>query len=749
MFLAKGKNIQMKHSTYRTICNMTNTLLEAAGMLLNSNNENEKQQLLRGVNEFAKTIEAYIETAGAECKELGNVIKGISRSLQQGIFEIGKYIVLFEQVDSSLNNIYETNFSLEYLKEETNFIRYISLLQWATEKYCILVASSDTPCGSRFFTHSVAQELCKIGIKTDLSDKFRASYAAIIDRNRTVAEKISFTESVVLEETLGDIQISIKSAGMNVRDSSNSVYVDISKGNEKLLNPMSDMPNFVRGLLFVVFDKQENMVCDIVGFDTYAPYLPCIRKENKLIKMIEETNPGVTFIRLPLPNFSTEYYTENEKYILDNNIDYSLLLVKPWIKSEIQNYIKDAEGVKEVLTPPASYVGVDGARRYEDHAGRYLNTANGHRKTMYQPDKPQRTIYMFGGCGISGIGVRDEGTCASALQLLLNEFAAEKGFVVENYGFPLEGTDALKEELAIFNSLPLKSGDIVLGLGNENYNIDRNYLKDRYKYGDIFFDKKHLTEAGYKLVAEGVFLALQENNFFEESLYKEQPDKKKDTCKYCLTDEQLQELNSYKQTLSELWETDLERAENIGAIVMNCNPFTLGHRYLIQEAAKNCEKLIIFVVQEDKSFFPYDDRIELVRQGVRDLQNVFVVGSGNFIISSLTFRSYFNKASLQDRQIDCTDDVTLFVNEIAPAAHIKKRFVGEEPLDNVTNQYNRTLEKILPMYGIEFVEIERVKSGDNVISASKVRQLLEEKQWKELQCFVPQSTLHYLEERFR
>ena len=187
---------------------------------------------------------------------------------------------------------------------------------------------------------------------------------------------------------------------------------------------------------------------------------------------------------------------------------------------------------------------------------------------------------------------------------------------------------------------------------------------------------------------------------------------------------------------------------SVGALVMNCNPFTLGHRYLIEQAAKQCEQLLIFVVQEDKSFFPYNDRIELVRQGVQDLPNVSVVGSGKFIISSLTFQSYFNKAALQDRTIDCSDDVTLFVNEIAPAANIKTRFVGEEPLDQVTNQYNRTLEKILPMHGIRFVEIPRITTGDNVISASRVRQLLQEKNWDEIKRYVPETTLRYLEERF-
>ena len=47
----------------------------------------------------------------------------------------------------------------------------------------------------------------------------------------------------------------------------------------------------------------------------------------------------------------------------------------------------------------------------------------------------------------------------------------------------------------------------------------------------------------------------------------------------------------------------------IGAIVMNCNPFTLGHKYLIKESLKKVDYLYIFVVEEDKSIFPFKDKI--------------------------------------------------------------------------------------------------------------------------------------------
>lgn len=78
---------------------------------------------------------------------------------------------------------------------------------------------------------------------------------------------------------------------------------------------------------------------------------------------------------------------------------------------------------------------------------------------------------------------------------------------------------------------------------------------------------------------------------------------------------------------------------------MNCNPFTLGHRYLIEEACSQVDILYVFVVEEDKSYFKFEDRIEMVRQGTKDLKQVQVLPSGKYIISKETFAQYFKKGA--------------------------------------------------------------------------------------------------------
>jgi [citrate (pro-3S)-lyase] ligase len=181
---------------------------------------------------------------------------------------------------------------------------------------------------------------------------------------------------------------------------------------------------------------------------------------------------------------------------------------------------------------------------------------------------------------------------------------------------------------------------------------------------------------------------------------------------------------------------------------MNCNPFTLGHRYLIETAASECVHLYIFVVEEDKSEFKFADRIELVRKGTADLQNITILPSGKYIISQLTFTDYFGKSELQDKIIDTSFDVKLFAEKIAPVLGITTRFAGEEPLDNITRQYNASMERILPQYGLEFKVIPRKELDSHPISASRVRQLLKEENFNEIARLVPLTTLEYLVENF-
>lgn len=190
-----------------------------------------------------------------------------------------------------------------------------------------------------------------------------------------------------------------------------------------------------------------------------------------------------------------------------------------------------------------------------------------------------------------------------------------------------------------------------------------------------------------------------------------------------------------------------KRTGKIGAAVMNCDPFTLGHQYLIETAAKDCDHLYVFVLSEDKGHFSAADRLEMVRRGTEHLSNVTVLPTGPYLISSATFPTYFLKNRDQAEQIHCQLDVVVFVRHFAPAFSVSARYVGTEPLSELTNQYNAVLKTQLPQQGIAVVEIPRLSINDTPISASAVRNALKNKDPQALRSLVPPTTFAYLKDK--
>lgn len=184
-----------------------------------------------------------------------------------------------------------------------------------------------------------------------------------------------------------------------------------------------------------------------------------------------------------------------------------------------------------------------------------------------------------------------------------------------------------------------------------------------------------------------------------------------------------------------------------GCIVMNCNPFTLGHLYLVEKAAAECDTLYIFVVSEDKSRFSAEDRFEMVKLGTAHIPNAKVLPTGPYLISSATFPAYFLEDRENAEKIKCTADIEIFTKYFVPRFLINRRYVGTEPLSQMTNQYNETLKELLPQKGIELIEIPRLETKDGPISASRVRELIDAKKINELKEILPKSTFVYLKNK--
>lgn len=185
------------------------------------------------------------------------------------------------------------------------------------------------------------------------------------------------------------------------------------------------------------------------------------------------------------------------------------------------------------------------------------------------------------------------------------------------------------------------------------------------------------------------------------------------------------------------------REGSAAALVMNANPFTLGHQYLAETAAAAWDTLHIFIVSEDVSLVPFSVRRRLVEQGVAHLPNVICHDSGPYIISNATFPSYFLKDEPSVIEGHARLDLAVF-SKIAAALGVTCRYVGEEPASQVTGLYNRIMTEELPKAGIACVTVPRREALGKPISASTVRQLLHDGDWNGLRALVPESTYRYL-----
>lgn len=173
---------------------------------------------------------------------------------------------------------------------------------------------------------------------------------------------------------------------------------------------------------------------------------------------------------------------------------------------------------------------------------------------------------------------------------------------------------------------------------------------------------------------------------------------------------------------------------------MNCNPFTLGHRYLIEQAAKQVERLYVMVVREDCSLFAYTERKAMVERGVADIENVNVIDGSDYAISRATFPTYFLKRLDDAADTQMLLDLDLFRRHIAPALGATVRFVGTEPTDQLTRRYNQLMHEALK----DVRETARLEKDGNAVSASRVRKAMEEGDMNTIRQLVPPTTLPYI-----
>lgn len=186
----------------------------------------------------------------------------------------------------------------------------------------------------------------------------------------------------------------------------------------------------------------------------------------------------------------------------------------------------------------------------------------------------------------------------------------------------------------------------------------------------------------------------------------------------------------------------LNQSGRVGAIVMNANPFTLGHRYLVEQARAACGVLHLFMVSEDVSFVPFSVRKKLIMEGTKDIPGIVYHEAGSYIISSATFPAYFQKGDNAVIRSQAGIDARIFT-QIAAALGITDRFVGDEPTSVVTGIYNEILSTALPEAGVACHIIPRKEADGKAISASTVRSCIHDGRLEDIRGLVPETTYCY------
>lgn len=428
----------------------------------------------------------------------------------------------------------------------------------------------------------------------------------------------------------------------------------------------------------------------------------------------------------------------------------------------LSNYTKDAE-IKKLLE---SVMGEDfinnysecqnlspgtilknGICRLADSNNKFCKSINGIRYTAGKNTDYSFDINLFGPCMIYGALVDDEHTISSYLQRIINQYNLD--YSVNNYG--LRAME-LPEQIRIADTVNIKRGDKMIFIVSTN----ERKLLEKLGYDKVisllpvfnggnlknyFVDKPtHCNHIANSHIAQFIYKKIKDNLLIQDSSNKQIATIIKKVKKRTVLSDNI----FMTEYLNYLRQLDISDGPN-GAILMNCNPFTLGHYNLVKYASSQVQKLFVFVIQEDIWNFSFEDRFEMVKRGCQEFENVTVIPSGKIFGSSMIFPEYFNREEKTDVSIDVSLDREIFTDYIAPILKIKKRFVGEEKVDMVTAAYNRELKNNLPLYGIEVIEIPRFsdKTGES-ISAKVVRKALAENDWDTISRLVPSTSLEIL-----
>ncbi len=511
--------------------------------------------------------------------------------------------------------------------------------------------------------------------------------------------------------------------------------------DERWIGKMTTFKNLL--IQWIEFEQFERLR---INRTASSIYVDINQKATILLRELQK-NGIACFCIYPEENELTNY-GENFRDEVEERLRVQPLSIKePWVHMEegagFYGELTLLEDYKAEKVQKETYDAAHAFEYKKDINGKYFNAKGGRRMVCYQPEEYEGTIYFLGPCTVIGVFVEDQYTIESYLQKLL----LERGYRyrVENYGAMSRLDAAIDSRLEQIGRY--YKNDIVIYLStigevSDIQGISLEKIFERYSIPNewVTDDFGHCNHKANQLIADSV-LEMIEPCLMKEVV--EDSNKEIDINVNAVMKNFVERKYLSRYFVLPEW----GGGKITGAIVMNCNPFSRGHRYLIERSRRRVDLLIVFVVEEDESLFPFEERFKLIEEGTKDMDNVMVVPSGDFILSRNNFREYFLKEEDEVVALNAEYDINVFADYIAKPLHITYRFAGQEPEDRVTNIYNEAMRNVLPQKGISFVEFPRIEIEDEVISASRVRKVLKDGEYDKAWQLVPETTRQYLEKQ--
>lgn len=475
-------------------------------------------------------------------------------------------------------------------------------------------------------------------------------------------------------------------------------------------------------------------ICDLIEIEKFRQFYLNRYRENFIFVEVPTTDKDLQLT-----------HEEKERMMLGRNYKSFLQDTTPEIVAFNKKFFGNhySQAMIRDICFPATILEVNGLLSQQSFANENFHVINGKRITPDNIPKAIKNVNFYGNCIVFGQMVDDFHTIPSYFQRQLNDNNMKINAI--NHGIR---SGNLIEIIRNINYKGICPSDLnmIFYVDTEYELIEKLGIKNVYHLYEAFNDENlqdyfldvpiHCNHIANSKISKYLFEITKEK--------LKQPSVSFDEFVCPMYEKNLYEGNRYVSEYIEFLKEYSKDGVN-GGIVMNCNPFTNGHLNLIKYALRYVDILYVFVIQEDRSVFKFEDRLRMAKESCSDLKNVVVLPSGEFLGSAMLFPEYGSKDDSKVSKIDCLDDTEFFCKVVAPLLNIKYRFVGEENNDMITKHLNEELKTELPKYGISLIERPRFESKNGILySARYIRNLILNNKIEQISDFVPQATLQII-----